>query len=234
MTFIQELFQNKIIGISILSWAVAQLIKIIIDLYTTKKIDLNLIMSSGGMPSSHSSFVTSLAISTGIIYGFNSVYFSITFCLAIVVMYDAAGVRRAAGKQAATLNNLLDRLDIQVDERLKELLGHSPVEVTAGAILGIVIAVIAIWLLENEGLQCIWKVNYPEDLKKLDLKNTYIVWMKSGNFLLMRFLTGDTFLSNLGVVELTVALHYCFNCPKDKIVWDVGHQSYTQNTTGRK
>ena len=67
MTFIQELFQNKIIGISILSWAVAQLIKIIIDLYTTKKIDLNLIMSSGGMPSSHSSFVTSLAISTGII-----------------------------------------------------------------------------------------------------------------------------------------------------------------------
>ena len=137
MTFIQELFQNKIIGISILSWAVAQLIKIIIDLYTTKKIDLNLIMSSGGMPSSHSSFVTSLAISTGIIYGFNSVYFSITFCLAIVVMYDAAGVRRAAG------NNLLDRLDIQVDERLKELLGHSPVEVTAGAILGIVIAVIA-------------------------------------------------------------------------------------------
>jgi len=58
-------------------------------------------------------------------------------------MYDAAGVRRAAGKQAATLNNLLDRLDIQVDERLKELLGHSPVEVTAGAILGIVIAVIA-------------------------------------------------------------------------------------------
>ena len=137
MTFIQELFQNKIIGISILSWAVAQLIKIIIDLYTTKKIDLNLIMSSGGMPSSHSSFVTSLAISTGIIYGFNSVYFSITFCLAIVVMYDAAG------KQAATLNNLLDRLDIQVDERLKELLGHSPVEVTAGAILGIVIAVIA-------------------------------------------------------------------------------------------
>ena len=137
MTFIQELFQNKIIGISILSWAVAQLIKIIIDLYTTKKIDLNLIMSSGGMPSSHSSFVTSLAISTG------TVYFSITFCLAIVVMYDAAGVRRAAGKQAATLNNLLDRLDIQVDERLKELLGHSPVEVTAGAILGIVIAVIA-------------------------------------------------------------------------------------------
>ncbi len=138
MTFVQELFQNKIIGISILSWAVAQLIKIIIDVYTTKKIDLNLIMSSGGMPSSHSSFVTSLAASTGILYGFNSVYFSITFCLAIVVMYDAAGVRRAAGKQAATL----DRLDIQVDERLKELLGHSPVEVTAGAILGIVIAVI--------------------------------------------------------------------------------------------
>ena len=143
MTFLRELFQNKIICVSVLSWAVAQLIKIIIDLCTTKKLDLNLIMSSGGMPSSHSSFVTSLATSTGILYGFNSVYFSIAFCLAIVVMYDAAGVRRAAGKQAATLNNLLDRLDIQVDERLKELLGHSPVEVTAGAVLGIVISIIA-------------------------------------------------------------------------------------------
>lgn len=143
MTFLRELFQNKIICVSVFSWAVAQLIKIIIDLCTTKKLDLNLIMSSGGMPSSHSSFVTSLATSTGILYGFNSVYFSIAFCLAIVVMYDAAGVRRAAGKQAATLNNLLDRLDIQVDERLKELLGHSPVEVTAGAVLGIVISIIA-------------------------------------------------------------------------------------------
>lgn len=77
MTFVQELFQNKIIGISILSWAVAQLIKIIIDVYTTKKIDLNLIMSSGGMPSSHSSFVTSLATSTGILYGFNSSIFQL-------------------------------------------------------------------------------------------------------------------------------------------------------------
>lgn len=143
MTFIQEFFSNKIIGVSVLSWAIAQFIKIIIDLYTTKKLDLNLIMSSGGMPSSHSSFVTSLAASTGILYGFDSVYFSITFVLAIVVMYDAAGVRRAAGKQAATLNRLLDKLDIQVDERLKELLGHSPVEVTAGAVLGIVISVIA-------------------------------------------------------------------------------------------
>lgn len=143
MTFIQEFFSNKIIGVSVLSWAIAQFIKIIIDLYTTKKLDLNLIMSSGGMPSSHSSFVTSLAASTGILYGFDSVYFSITFVLAIVVMYDAAGVRRAAGKQAATLNRLLDKLDIQVDERLKELLGHSPVEVTVGAVLGIVISVIA-------------------------------------------------------------------------------------------
>ncbi len=143
MNIIIEFLHNRIILISIASWAVAQFIKIIIDLITTKKIDWELMLSSGGMPSSHSSFVCSLAVSTGLECGFDSVYFAICFVLAFVVMYDAAGVRRAAGYQAAVINRVIDMLNINMDEKLKELLGHTPIQVTAGAVLGIVIAAAA-------------------------------------------------------------------------------------------
>lgn len=145
MIYIEQLFSNKIIGISILSWAIAQIIKIIIDIIDTRKIDWNLIMSSGGMPSSHSSFVTSLATTVGFSYGFQSVFFAICFVLCMVVMYDAAGVRRAAGKQAAVLNRILENASqhgFKVDEKLKELLGHTPIEVGAGALLGIFVAIV--------------------------------------------------------------------------------------------
>lgn len=143
MNIIIEFLHNRIILVSIASWAAAQFIKIIIDLITTRKIDWELMLSSGGMPSSHSSFVCSLAVSTGLEYGFDSVYFAICFVLAFVVMYDAAGVRRAAGYQAAVINRVIDMLNIKMDEKLKELLGHTPIQVTAGAVLGIVIAAAA-------------------------------------------------------------------------------------------
>lgn len=138
--YLQQFFSNKIIGISALAWFVAQVIKIILDLIRTKSLDWRLITSSGGMPSSHSSFVTSLATSIGITQGFDSPMFAITFVLCMVVMYDAAGVRRAAGKQAAAINDIADILEnygFRMDESLKELLGHTPVEVAAGALLGI-------------------------------------------------------------------------------------------------
>ena len=140
MMYLQQFFSNKIIGISALAWFVAQVIKIILDLIRTKSLDWRLITSSGGMPSSHSSFVTSLATSIGITQGFDSPMFAITFVLCMVVMYDAAGVRRAAGKQAAAINDIADILEnygFRMDESLKELLGHTPVEVAAGALLGI-------------------------------------------------------------------------------------------------
>lgn len=140
MIYLQQFFSNKIIGISALAWFVAQVIKIILDLIRTKSLDWRLITSSGGMPSSHSSFVTSLATSIGITQGFDSPMFAITFVLCMVVMYDAAGVRRAAGKQAAAINDIADILEnygFRMDESLKELLGHTPVEVAAGALLGI-------------------------------------------------------------------------------------------------
>lgn len=142
MTYIQQLLNNEIIFIAVISWAAAQIIKMIIDLAATGKVDWELMFSSGGMPSSHSSFVCSLATAVGLWEGFDSVEFAIAFVLAIVVMYDAAGVRRAAGSHAAVINKLLDNLNIKIDENLKELLGHTPIQEGAGAILGIVIAVI--------------------------------------------------------------------------------------------
>lgn len=147
MTYIQELLNNKIIFVSIITWAAAQIIKIILDLAATGKVDWELMFSSGGMPSSHSAFVCSLATSMGLNEGFNSSLFAITFVLAIVVMYDAAGVRRQAGSHAVIINRLMDSLNIKIDEKLKELLGHTPVQVGAGAILGIAIAFICYWML---------------------------------------------------------------------------------------
>lgn len=145
MNILEEIFSNKIIGITVVSWAIAQIIKIIIDCIRNKTLNLKLITSSGGMPSSHSSFVTSLACAVGFQEGFGSTMFAISFVLAMVVMYDASGVRRAAGKQAEVLNIFISNFEkhgVKIDSTLKELLGHTPIEVFAGAILGIVVAII--------------------------------------------------------------------------------------------
>lgn len=145
MNIISDIFNNKIVQTCALSWFVAQVIKIIIDCIKNKTINPALIVSSGGMPSSHSSFVTALACATGFTEGFDSSLFAITFVISMVVMYDASGVRRAAGKQAEVLNIFIANFEkhgIKIDSKLKELLGHSPIEVFAGAILGVVIAMI--------------------------------------------------------------------------------------------
>ena len=139
-----ELRSNSALWSSIYSWAIAQFIKILIELKRTKKINTALIVSSGGMPSSHSSFVTAMTTSIGLKEGFNSSIFAFSAVFSLVVMYDAAGVRRAAGNQAAAINMLFERLEdqgIKLDKKLKELLGHSPIEVAAGAILGILVAI---------------------------------------------------------------------------------------------
>ena len=147
MDYFGQFLHNKAILCAIVAWAIAQLIKIITDIVTERRFDWQLLFSTGGMPSSHSSFVTSMAIYTGFDQGFDSAYFAIAFVVAIVVMYDAAGVRRAAGKQAAALNKLLDTLDFNIDERFKELLGHTPYEVFAGAVLGIAVAAVGFFYL---------------------------------------------------------------------------------------
>lgn len=145
MDYITQLMENTALWVAILSWTVAQLIKVIIDLIRNKKFDYHRFIGSGGMPSSHTSFVVALSVSVGKQVGFDSPIFASCAVISFVVMYDAAGVRRAAGKHAAIINNLIEILEdkgMQMDRKLKELLGHSPIEVFAGALLGIIIAVI--------------------------------------------------------------------------------------------
>lgn len=142
MLYILELLENKIVATAVISWAIAQLIKIFLELISNGKVDWELMFASGGMPSSHSSFVCSMAMAVGFEMGFNSAVFAVAFVVALVVMYDATGVRREAGSHAAIINKLLENLNIRIDEKLKELIGHTPIQVCAGAVLGIVVAII--------------------------------------------------------------------------------------------
>lgn len=143
MNFIEQILHNKVLISCSTAWFAAQLIKIILTFYSSKKIDLTRLIGSGGMPSSHTSFVVALATSLGKLEGWDSPIFATAICFAFVVMYDAAGVRRAAGNQAKVLNRIIEDLAHHKplgNERLKELLGHTPKEVLAGAILGVAIA----------------------------------------------------------------------------------------------
>ncbi|MGE5631934.1 MAG: divergent PAP2 family protein [Caulobacteraceae bacterium] len=143
MKFFNEILNNKVLVTCSVAWLAAQLLKIITTFYCSKKIDLTRFVGSGGMPSSHTSFVMALSTSLGKLYGWDSAIFALSLCFAFVVMYDAAGVRRAAGSQARILNIIIEDLAHNkpiANERLKELIGHTPKQVFAGAILGIVIA----------------------------------------------------------------------------------------------
>ena len=142
MDFLSQIFNNQILWISIFACFLAQLIKVFTG---EKRIDFSRIFMSGGMPSSHSSFVTSLSTLVGMNRGFDSVEFAICVVFALIVMYDASGVRRAVGKQAAILNRIVEDLQNRKHiehETLKELVGHTPKEVIFGAILGILVAII--------------------------------------------------------------------------------------------
>ena len=137
-----ELLENKPLWAAILSWVIAQVLKVVILLVTEKKVDFTRLYGSGGMPSSHTALVCALAASLGKLYGLNSPLFAISAVFSSVVMYDAAGVRRAAGKQAQVINWLLHLNGYTYMEQLKELLGHTPLQVFAGATLGVAVGVI--------------------------------------------------------------------------------------------
>ena len=128
-----------------MSWLVSQLAKVIRGAIREKRLTLHWLFDTGGMPSSHSATVSSLATVTGLYYGFDSILFLIVLIFTIITMFDAAGVRRNVGRQAKILNQMLDELyekGVVPEQRLKELLGHTPVEVFAGAFVGIVVAFI--------------------------------------------------------------------------------------------
>lgn len=142
-TFLDELLQNSVLWISVIAWFIAQTLKVILTLLAKRRFDIKRFVGSGGMPSSHSAFVVSMATSIGQVHGYNSVSFALSTAFALVVMYDAAGVRRAAGRQAAVLNDIIDMLQAKKglsEKKLKELIGHTPIEVIVGAVLGIVIS----------------------------------------------------------------------------------------------
>ena len=146
MEDIQKLVTNKYLYVPLLLWFCIQVFKVICDLVKTKKFNFKRIMGAGGMPSSHTAVVTSLAMLVGNSEGFDSAMFAVALVFAMVVMYDAAGVRRAAGKQAHLLNKIIETpglTGVEVQERLVEVLGHTPLQVIVGATIGICVGLLA-------------------------------------------------------------------------------------------
>ena len=132
---------NLILNTAIIAWAIAQSLKLIITRITEKRWDWRHIFSSGGMPSSHSAAVCACAASVGYLYGLSTPLFAIAAVMAVVVMYDAANVRRETGKQSMILNQMLEqwnemRPEERFDVTLKELVGHTPLQVLMGSLLG--------------------------------------------------------------------------------------------------
>ena len=146
MNDLQKAIANKYLYIPFLVWFCIQIFKVIYDLITTKKFNFKRIMGAGGMPSSHSAVVTCLSTLIGKSEGEDTPIFAVSVIFAMIVMYDAAGVRRAAGKQAHLLNKIVETPGLsgmEVQERLVEVLGHTPLQVLVGATIGIVVGVLA-------------------------------------------------------------------------------------------
>ena len=142
MNFWEEIISNKVLIAAILGWCIAQILKVIYILITERRFDIERIVGSGGMPSSHSAFVSAMTTAVGFEEGFGSSFFAIAFVLSFIVMYDASGVRKAAGEQAKVINDLQEIIHKEVPVYLKELLGHTRIEVIVGSLLGIAIGLL--------------------------------------------------------------------------------------------
>lgn len=153
MNILYDLLHNVVFITAAAAWAIAQVIKTIIDLSINKKLNLERLVGSGGMPSCHSATVCSLATISLLIHGAGSFEFAVTAMLAIIVMYDARGVRRETGTQAVVINEIMEYLSNPLDDRykdpnfsqekLKEFIGHTPLQVLCGGILGVIVALIS-------------------------------------------------------------------------------------------
>lgn len=147
---ISDLLSNVVLISGLLAWAIAQGIKVPLKYRTTHQWDWALLLRAGGMPSSHSAFVAAIAHAIGLYAGFGTPLFALALTLAIIVIYDAAGVRRQAGRHAKVINAMIRDLASGhplKGEKLLEVLGHTPLEALAGALLGIIVAQ-TIWLLK--------------------------------------------------------------------------------------
>jgi uncharacterized protein len=145
---ITAVFSNHVLILAILSWSLAQLIKVPLEYIHSKRWDWTLPLRAGGMPSSHSALVASVTHSIGLFWGFDTPLFALAFVLAMIVIYDATGIRRQAGKHAEVINAMVRDLaaghPLQ-EEKLREVLGHTPLEALGGLILGLLVAQVG-WL----------------------------------------------------------------------------------------
>ena len=141
------LTQNAILDCALLAWFIAQLIKVLLELVVNRRFDGKLFVTSGGMPSSHSSFVVAGTTALGRLYGISSPLFALAVMLSAVVMYDACNVRRSAGDTAKLVNQLLEHVEKLAAENfaddLKIIMGHTPLQVAAGAVLGVLVGFLA-------------------------------------------------------------------------------------------
>ena len=142
MDTIKTIFTNKVFFAALIAWFGAQGFKVLYTAFKFKRLDLERIMGSGGMPSSHTASIVAATFAIGNHYGFDHPSFGLGVVVAFIIMYDAAGVRMAAGKQAKVIKMILKELGehrFKIDEELKELLGHTYLEVFVGMVLGIII-----------------------------------------------------------------------------------------------
>lgn len=143
----ESIFSNSILWTALLATGVAQILKVLLVVITERRWAFERMLETGGMPSSHSAAVSALATSLGITFGWDSPYFAIAAVFGFIVMYDATGIRRAAGMQAQLINELVKELSHLFDEgfkpnTLKTLLGHTYPQVLVGAMLGVLVGVL--------------------------------------------------------------------------------------------
>jgi len=147
-----QLFSNSVLWGALIAWVIAQVLKTPIYYLRTRELDWTLLLRAGGMPSSHSAFVAATAHGVGLFYGFETPLFAVALALAVIVIYDATGVRRQAGKHAERINAIIADLRRgrphwhETQEQLKEVLGHTPYEAIAGTLLGVVVAHLS-WII---------------------------------------------------------------------------------------
>ena len=147
MDSLKHIIDNQVLVVALLACVSAQGLKVVVELARSQTLNFRVMLESGGMPSSHSALVTALATGIGQVVGWDSIEFAMATIFAVIVMYDAAGVRQAAGKQAQVINQIVAEFFQDGhsfgDEKLKELLGHTPIQVLMGGIVGVAIAFVA-------------------------------------------------------------------------------------------
>ena len=145
MTRLAQLFQNRVLMATVAAWIVAQTLKVLLAACKDHRFDFRWFLGTGGMPSAHSAGVAALATGVGLQLGFHTAGFAVATMFALVTMFDAQGVRRAAGRQAVVLNKIIDEIytyGLLKEDHLKELIGHTPIEVIVGAGVGCLTAIL--------------------------------------------------------------------------------------------